>query len=76
MTEQEQEQDPGDFLLAVDNDGAILSLRMEVHDLPDPPPELQQGVTEGVAVARPLRVVELDHLPLLPVLPQPDRPGG
>ena len=42
--------------------------------LPHSPPELQEGVAEGVAVAGPLRVVELDHLPLLPVLPQPDRP--
>ena len=45
-------------------------------DLAHPPPELEQRVAEGVGVAGPLGVVELDHLPLLPVLPQPDRPAG
>ena len=35
------------------------------------PSEFQEGIAEGVAVAGPLRVVELDHLPLLPVLPEP-----
>ena len=35
------------------------------------PSELEEGVAEGVAVAGPLGVVELDHLPLLAILPQP-----
>ena len=56
----------------MDDDGAILSLRVHVHHLSDSPPELKQGVAEGVAVAGPLGVVELDHLPLLAILPQPD----
>ena len=62
-------------LLAVDYHGAILGLRVLVHHLPHPAPELQQRVAEGVGVTRPLRVVELDHLALLPVLPQTDCPG-
>ena len=80
----------------MDNDGAVLGLRVLVHhlkksawheeyeeyeahaaaDLAHPPPELEQRVAEGVRVAGPLGVVELDHLPLLPVLPQPDRSAG
>ena len=63
------------FSLAVNDDGPVLGLRVHVHHLANPPPELKEGVAEGVAVARPLRVVELDHLPLLPVLAQPDGPG-
>ena len=46
----------------MDDDGAILSLRVHVHHLSDSSPELKQGVAERVAVARPFRVVELDHL--------------
>ena len=84
--------DNGLHSLAVDNDWAVLGLRVLVHhlkksawheeyeeyeahaaaDLAHPPPELEQRVAEGVRVAGPLGVVELDHLPLLPVLPQPD----
>ena len=60
--------------LAVNDDGTILGLRVHVHHLSDPPPELEERVAEWIAVARPLRVVELDHLPLLTVLAQPDRP--
>ena len=63
------------FSLAVNDDGPVLGLRVHVHHLANPPPELKEGVAEGVAVARPFRVVELDHLPLLPVLAQPDGPG-
>ena len=59
----------------MDDDGTILSLRVHIHHLSDSPPELKQGVAERVAVTRPFRVVELDHLPLLPVLAQPDGPG-
>ena len=62
-------------LLAVDYHGAVLGLRVLVHHLPHPASELQQRVAEGVGVTRPLRVVELDHLALLPVLPQTDCPG-
>ena len=62
-------------LLAVDYHGAVLGLRVLVHHLPHPAPELQQRVAEGVGVTRPLSVVELDHLALLPVLPQTDCPG-
>ena len=60
--------------LAVNDDGTILGLRVHVHHLSDSPPELEERVAEWIAVARPLRVVELDHLPLLTVLAQPDRP--
>lgn len=63
------------ILLAVDYHRAVLRLWVLVHHLPHPAPELQQGVAEGVGVTRPLRVVELDHLALLPVLPQTDCPG-
>ena len=63
------------FSLAVNDDGPVLGLRVHVHHLSDPPPELEQGVAEGVAVARPLGVVELDHLPLLSVLAQPNCPA-
>ena len=61
--------------LAVNDDGTILGLWVHVHHLSHPPPELEERVAEGVAVARPLGVVELDHLPLLPVLAQPDCPA-
>ena len=63
------------ILLAVDYHRAVLGLRVLVHHLPHPAPELQQGVAEGVGVTGPLRVVELDHLALLPVLSQTDCPG-
>ena len=59
----------------MNDDGTILGLRVHVHHLSDPPPELEERVAEWIAVARPLRVVELDHLPLLPVLAQPDCPA-
>ena len=36
------------ILLAVDYHGAVLGLRVLVHHLPHPAPELQQGVAEGV----------------------------
>ena len=53
------------------DDRPVLCLRVLVHNLAHPPPELQEGVGEGVGVTGPLRVVELNDLPLLPVLPQP-----
>ena len=59
----------------MDDDWAVLSLRVLIHHLSHPPPELQQRVAEGVGVTRPLGVVELDHLALLPVLPQTDCPA-
>ena len=52
----------------MDNDWAILGVRMVVHHVPDSPPELEQGVGERVRVARPLRVVEQDHFSLLVIL--------
>ena len=59
----------------MDDDRAILSLRVLIHHLSHSPPELQQRVAEGVGVTRPLSVVELDHLSLLPILSQADCPG-
>ena len=59
----------------MDDDRAILSLRVLIHHLSHPPPELQQRVAEGVGVTRPLSVVELDHLALLPILSQTDCPA-
>ncbi len=55
----------------MDDDRPVLRLWVLVHDLAHAPPELQERVGEGVGVTGPLRVVELDHLPLLPLLPQP-----
>ena len=52
------------------NDGAILCLRMLVHNLSHSASELEQSITEGVAVTGPLCVVELNHLPLLTILTQ------
>ena len=57
-------------LLAMNNDGSILSLWMLVHHLSHPPPELQQGVTEWIGMTRPLGVVKLNHFPFLAILPQ------
>ena len=54
----------------MDDDWTILCLRVLVHHLSHPPPELQQSVAEGVAVAGPLCVVELNHLPLFSILSQ------
>ena len=41
----------------------VLGVRVVVHHIPHPPAELEEGVGEGVRVARPLRVVEQDYLP-------------
>ena len=60
------------ILLAVDDHGPVLGVGVVVHDVAHPPPELEEGVGEGVGVARPLGVVEQDHLALLAVLPHPD----
>ena len=60
--------------LAVNDDGTILGLGVHIHHLSDSPSELEERVAEWIAVTRPLRVVELDHLPLLPVLAQSDCP--
>ena len=59
----------------MNDDRAILSLWVLIHHLSHPPPELQQCVAEGVGVTRPLSVVELDHLALLPILSQTDCPA-
>ena len=48
--------------LAVDYHRAVLGVGVVVHHVAHPPPELEEGVGEGVRVARPLRVVEQDHL--------------
>ena len=50
------------------NNGTILWFRMVVHDVPDPAPELEQGVGERVRVARPFGVVEQDHLSFFVIL--------
>ncbi len=54
--------------LAMNDDRAVLRVRVVVHDVAHPAPELQEGVGERVGVAGPLRVVEQDHLSLLVVL--------
>ena len=36
------------YSLAVDNDRAVLCLRVLVHHLPHSPAELKQGVAEGI----------------------------
>lgn len=52
----------------MNDDWTVLGVRMMVHDIPDSPPELEQGVGERVRVARPLRVVEQDHFAFLVIL--------
>ena len=47
------------------DDRSVLRVRMVVHDVPDPPPELEEGVGERIGMTRPLGVVEQDHLALL-----------
>ena len=51
------------YSLAMDYHRPVLGVRVVVHHIPHPPAELEEGVGEGVRVARPLRVVEQDHLP-------------
>ncbi len=50
------------------DDWSVLRVRMVVHHVPHPPPELEQRVGERIGVARPLGVVEQHHCTLLVVL--------
>ena len=52
----------------MNDDWSVLRFGMMIHHISNSPAELEQRVRERVRVARPLRVVEQDHLPLLVVL--------
>ena len=51
--------------LAVYYHRPVLCVRVVVHHVAHAPPELEERVGKGVGVARPLGVVEQDHLALL-----------
>ena len=52
----------------MNDDRTILSVWMMIHDVSHASPELEEGVGEGVGVARPLGVVEQDYFSLLLIL--------